>query len=257
MGWDLALAAADPLPGVPDRRSGSWPPPPASSPTLLGLEDFLVPSPAEIAEAALGQPLAAGRKRLGDAAGDPARLRLRGRDRHRLRDRDAPLGPRPALDLPAGDRLADDPDRRRRPDPGPLVRFRDLSRRSSSSPSSASSRSPSQPSTGSRLARPRGAQDDAHPRCLALADLPAAGSPDRPAVCSSPGSRSPSSFAPIGAVFGEWVGASSGPRPPDPPGQRPTGDRAAVRRSGGSLGDRRSRSSVCTALAERRVVTWR
>ena len=32
--------------------------------------------------------------------------------------------------------------------------------------------------------------------------------------------------APIGAIFGEWVGSSSRTRPPDPPGQRPAGDGA-------------------------------
>ena len=44
----------------------------------------------------------------------------------------------------------------------------------------------------------------------------------------------------IGAVFGEWAGADSGPRPPDAPGQRPAGDGA--RSSPRSSCSRRSRS---------------
>ena len=44
---------------------------------LLGLESFLVPAPSEIADGALGQPRAARRQRLGDAAGGPAGLRRR------------------------------------------------------------------------------------------------------------------------------------------------------------------------------------
>ena len=52
---------------------------------VLGLESFLVPSPAEVARIALGEPLAAGRKRLGDAARDPPRPRLRARRRGRVR----------------------------------------------------------------------------------------------------------------------------------------------------------------------------
>ncbi len=53
-------------------------------------------------------------------------------------------------------------------------------------------------------------------------------------------------IAPIAAVFGEWVGANSGSRPPDPARQRPTGDRAAVR--GGRWSSRRSpsASSACS-----------
>ena len=46
---------------------------------VLGLEDFLVPSPAEIAEALWENRVAARRQRLGDAAGDRARPRLRAR----------------------------------------------------------------------------------------------------------------------------------------------------------------------------------
>ena len=42
----------------------------------------------------------------------------------------------------------------------------------------------------------------------------------------------------IGAVFGEWVGAELRPRPPDPPGQRPAGDGADVRRGRRPLRDR-------------------
>ena len=36
-------------------------------------------------------------------------------------------------------------------------------------------------------------------------------------------------LAPIGAVFGEWVGGRLGPRPPDPHGQRPARSGAGVR----------------------------
>ena len=63
------------------------------------------------------------------------------------------------------------------------------------------------------LGRPRGDQDDADARRLALAD-PSGGSKRRPRcpyVFS--GARIAVAFAPIGAVFGEWAGSSSGPRP--------------------------------------------
>ena len=44
--------------------------------------------------------------------------------------------------------------------------------------------------------------------------------------------------AAIGAVFGEWAGSELRARPPDPPGQRPAGDRAGLRRGRRPLRDR-------------------
>ena len=84
------------------------------------------------------------------------------------------------------------------------------------------------------------------PRRLALADLPPGRGADRAALASSAAPRSPSSFAPIGAVFGEWVGAELRPRPPDPPGQRP-----AARRRGSSPRSSSSRRwrSPCSACS--------
>ena len=139
----------------PDRRLGagcrSW----GCSPTRLSLEDFLVPPPSEIAEHALGGPLAARRERLGDAAGGAARLRLRA---------SPPASPSPSRctsprPCAAPSTRCWSPRRRSRSS---------SSRRSSSSgsasgsarswrssPWSASSRSPSTPSTGCARSTPR------------------------------------------------------------------------------------------------------
>ena len=114
---------------------------------VLGLEEFLVPSPVEVAELALAQPLAAGRKRLGDAAGDPPRLRLRPPRRPRLRGAPAPVRDAAARRLSAARRLPGDPDRRLRADPGRLVRLRDRPQAGDRRRRSASSRSPSTRST--------------------------------------------------------------------------------------------------------------
>ena len=51
-------------------------------------------------------------------------------------------------------------------------------------------------------------------------------------------------FAPIAAVFGEWVGADSGLGAPDARGQRQPGDRADVRRDRGARRRSPSRSSA-------------
>ena len=109
----------------PCSAPGRSPPSTGAIASALNLEDFLVPSPSEIAEVAVGGPLAARRQRLGDPAGGRARLRLRPRRRARLRRPPSPLPhPAPRL-LPADRRLADRPDHRHRPDPGRLVRLRD------------------------------------------------------------------------------------------------------------------------------------
>ena len=160
---DEALARSPPLLlGGADRRSGSSPPRPGRSPTSLGLEAFLVPSPGRNRRVALGEPLAAGRKRLGDAAGDPARLRAA---------RSSPGSASPSLLhlsetaaprlLPAARRLADDPDHRHRADPARLVRLRD---RPEARDRRADLLLPDHRQHARRpaLGRPRGDQDDAH-----------------------------------------------------------------------------------------------
>ena len=84
---------------------------------------------------ALAEPLAARRKRLGDAARDPARLRLRARRRARASPSLMHLSATAARRrLPADRRLADDPDHRHRADPGRLVRLRDRPEAGRSSP---------------------------------------------------------------------------------------------------------------------------
>ncbi len=101
---------------------------------LLNLESFLVPSPAEIAEA-----LWQNRSLLAENAWVTLReVLLRpgpcGAGRTRFRRRHAPLRDHAPGLAPADRRLAGDPDPRRRPDPGRLVRLLDPGRSWRSSP---------------------------------------------------------------------------------------------------------------------------
>ena len=149
------------------------------------------------------------RKRLGDAAGDPARLRRRARRRESaspslmhlsalLRDAVYPLIVAsqtipivviaPILVVWFGYGIgAEGPDRR----PGLLLPdHRQHARRPA-------------------LGRPRGGEDDAHPRRLALADFRRVEAPTAlPSFFT--GVKIAVVVAPIGAVFAEWVGSSSG-----------------------------------------------
>ena len=164
-----------------DRRSGRSPPRPGRSPTRSVSKSFLVPSPAEIAELALGEP-----RLLAENAWVTLReillgiARRPGR-RRRLRGPDAPLGSSCAT---------------------PPTRWSSPRRRSRSSSSrrswSSGSATGSAPKVAARrpglllpdhrqrprraaLGRPRGGEDDAQPRRLALAAVPAGRSADRPA----------------------------------------------------------------------------
>ena len=93
---------------------------------VLGLEELPRPLARGNRRLAVGEPLAARRKRLGDPARDPPRLRLRARSpASAFAVADAPLGHGPRRRLSADRRLADDPDHRHRADPGGLVRLRD------------------------------------------------------------------------------------------------------------------------------------
>ena len=71
------------------------------------------------------------------------------------------------------------------------------------------------------------------------------------------GAKIAAAFAPIAAVFGEWVGADSGLGHLIRQDNAPVGDRAAVRRGRRSSPRSRSRLFGLLALAERRIVTWR
>ena len=221
----------------------------------LHLEAFLVPSPAEIASS-----LWENRSLLAENAWVTLKEVLLGFGCAlvaglALRRRPAPLRDPAARLLPAARRLADDPDRRHRPDPRRLVRLRDRPE--------AGDRRPDlllpdhrQRARRPALGRPRGDQDDAHPRRLPLAD-PSAGSRRRPR-CPTPSAapRSPSPSPSIGAVFGEWAGSDSGL------GHLMLQDNAQLETA-------RLFAAVVVlsamaialfgllALAERRIVTWR
>ena len=222
---------------------------------VLNLDPFLVPSPAEIADA-----LWENRSLLAENAWVTLKemlLRLpdRARRRPRLRLPAPPLRDAATRRLPADRRLAGDPDHRLRPDPGRLVRLRNRPEAGDRRPGLLlpdhrhHARRPA-------LRRPRGDQDDAHARRLALADALRGSKRPPPSPSPSAAPRSPSPFAPIGAVFGEWVGSDSG-----------LGH--LILQDNAQLETARVFAAVVVlsamaialfglvALAERRVVTWR